>query len=122
MLEFAEEVLGPLDMIYLIEVDLASENVLLRSEIRHNFLLIFKEFVNNTVKHANASRVEVKFIKAGKMISMIIRDNGRGFDIDSMSGTGQGLRNMRMRTEQMDGAIEFLKGKGFGISVQVPMH
>jgi signal transduction histidine kinase len=122
MLEFAEEVLGPLDMIYLIEVDLASENALLRSEIRHNFLLIFKEFVNNTVKHANASRVEVKFIKAGKMISMIIRDNGRGFDIDSMSGTGQGIRNMRMRTEQMDGAIEFLKGKGFGISVQVPMH
>lgn len=121
MLESAEEILGPLDIHYHIDTSAFSPVTVLTAEIRHNLLLIFKEFVNNTIKHAGASKVEVTFLKREKALEMIIQDDGVGSDSSSRKSTGQGLKNMEMRAGKMNGTLRFLPGDGFGICITIPL-
>ncbi len=121
MLESADEILGPLDIHYHIDTSALAPGTVLTAEVRHNLLLIYKEFVNNTIKHAGASKVEVTFLKREKTLEMIMQDDGVGMDNEGRKTTGQGLRNMEMRAAKMNGTLRFLPGEGFGICVTVPL-
>ena len=121
MLEFCEEVLSPAELGYRIEMGNVQPELNLSTELRHNLLRIFKEFANNTVKHADAQMVVAKFNKDGKKLIMEIADDGKGADVEKLSGTGQGLRNMKMRAERINGSLGFFNNNGFGVRVSVPM-
>lgn len=122
MLESGEELLTPLDIAYSIDISAFTPATILSSEVRHNLLLIYKEFISNTIKHAKASKVEIHFLKNGKLLEMCLQDDGIGCDSTAKNRTGQGLKNMEMRAFRMKGTLHFLKGGGFGISVTVPLN
>jgi signal transduction histidine kinase/ligand-binding sensor domain-containing protein len=91
-------------------------------EIRRNIFLIYKEILNNIIKHSEAKRVDINISQERGNLHLSIRDNGKGFDCEKEQ-TGQGLKNMRNRVSQMDGnlKIESRPGQGTRITVKVKM-
>lgn len=83
-------------------------------ELRRNIFLIVKEALNNIVKHAQASVVEIKLNLAGNYFSLSIKDNGRGMNSESVLSSGNGLGNMKKRTEECGGKYIFSSEAGKG--------
>ena len=91
-------------------------------KIRHEIWRILVESLNNVVKHADATKVHVEIECKGDHFSVLIQDNGRGFDLNSDS-PGMGLRNIRTRAESLDGTLEVIShiGEGTQVILKIPM-
>ena len=83
-----------------------------------------QEALNNIAKHARADRVDIVLERSDEQISLIVEDNGVGFNpAEAGSGRGFGLRGMRERAA-LAGAtclIESAPGKGTTIILRVPI-
>lgn len=82
-------------------------------DVKENIYLIFKESVNNVVKHSNADEVEITFSFSGKTYELTISDNGSEIKRDRKSG--QGLRNIRMRAERIGSIVNIETNGGFTV-------
>jgi PAS domain S-box-containing protein len=84
---------------------------------------IVQEALNNTVKHARASRVRIKMWCDPEQISLEISDDGIGFDPGKDFPGHLGLRSMRERALWIGGALEVeaAKGRGTGIRTRIPI-
>ena len=61
----------------------------LSMEKRRDLYLVFKEALNNILKHSQASTVNIELLAQDNKVLMHIEDNGRGFDVDNpATGTG----------------------------------
>ena len=94
------------------------EQLKLSMEQRKNFYLIFKEAINNAVKHAGAHNLEVNLDVTGSKIRMQVRDDGHGFD-SSHPVAGNGLKNMQRRAAQLRGQVSITSEKNKGTTVQL---
>jgi signal transduction histidine kinase len=81
------------------------------------------EAVQNTIRHAQATHVDIILSQSGSDIILMVRDDGRGFDATATYSGHLGLVSMRERTEQLGGAFQLTSeiGKGTCIRVTVPM-
>lgn len=70
-------------------------------EHRKNCYLIFKEAINNIVKHAEATKVIVDITKNKDEVEIKITDNGKGFDTNTLY-EGNGLQNFKERAEEAE--------------------
>ncbi|HZY35147.1 MAG TPA: sensor histidine kinase [Mucilaginibacter sp.] len=85
---------------------------------------ILQECVNNVLKHADASRLDISLIRDENSISLTIEDNGRGFDAaDKEKYNGMGLKNLQNRVNFIKGKIEIDSHPGGGtlVSVYIPL-
>jgi two-component system, NarL family, sensor kinase len=85
---------------------------------------VLQECVNNVMKHAGASRLDISLMRDEENISMTIEDNGKGFDMgDPERYIGMGLKNMQARISFLKGKIELdsTPGKGTLVSVYIPV-
>ena len=62
---------------------------------RRNFYLIFKESLQNIIKHSEAKKVWIQIFADQNCIRLLMKDNGTGFDA-SVDSRGQGLKNMAL--------------------------
>ncbi len=92
----------------------------LSMEARRNFYLIFKEALNNLVKYSNASRVSILLTHSTNFITLLIRDNGVGFDTDQPY-SGSGLLNMKSRAEEMKAELKIESETGSGSSIELKL-
>jgi len=76
------------------------------------------EALNNTLKHAEASRVSVRLCSNCDGFELTITDDGHGFDPAQAHG-GLGLRNIRERVEHLGGSVDILSTPGAGTQVRV---
>jgi signal transduction histidine kinase len=88
-------------------------------------LRILQESLANVRKHAQATEVRVGMVCDGERVTLTVRDNGRGFDVDSnerISGR-YGLVTMRERAHGVGGtiSIESQPGTGTLITAEVPL-
>ena len=81
-------------------------NERLDGKIEVNIYRICQELINNTLKHANASEVNIVFRKKNDELTLIFEDNGKGFDVSNFK-SGIGLSSLRERLEAIHGKIEF---------------
>ncbi|MCC6460325.1 MAG: hypothetical protein IT260_07625 [Saprospiraceae bacterium] len=91
-------------------------------EQRRNVYLIFKEALNNAVKYARCSKVELVFRMEKNGLLMAVVDNGQGFDPLAQT-TGNGLHNMLQRAKDIGGdlLIESAPGKGSTVQLKIKM-
>ena len=85
---------------------------------------VLQESVNNVMKHANASRLDISLIRDETNISLTIEDNGLGFDAANPEAySGMGLNNLRSRINFLKGKVELDSqvGRGTLVSVYVPV-
>jgi signal transduction histidine kinase len=80
-----------------------------------NLFRIVQELSNNTLKYAQASRIDVSLSKQAEKRRFVYRDNGRGFDPAVLQGKGLGLKNLENRVKLLGGSLEIntAPGKGF---------
>jgi ligand-binding sensor domain-containing protein/two-component sensor histidine kinase len=90
------------------------------TEERHNLFMAVKEALNNVLKHAAATEVRVALAVADGRLSVVIADNGCGFQPDRPNSTGNGLQNMRQRLERIGGrlVLESMPGEGTKIRME----
>ncbi len=79
--------------------------------VRRDVLLIFKEAVNNKAKHADCSKVAIDFNCENSVLSLLIEDNGKGFEKDA-ENDGQGLRSMTRRARALGGNLTIDSNEG----------
>lgn len=85
---------------------------------------VLQETVNNVIKHAKASQLNLQLVKDTESITATIEDNGKGFDknlIEKFEGIG--LKNIRTRVEYLKGSVDFdsqLNG-GTVVSIWIPL-
>lgn len=84
--------------------------------IKENIYLIFKESINNIAKHSNADRVDITFAYDGKDFQLKVVDNGS--TSNGRRKSGQGLRNIKLRSERIGANAEIHNGDGFTVEVE----
>ncbi len=82
-------------------------------DVKENVYLIFKESINNVVKHSNATKVQITFSFSGKTYELKIVDNGTG--LNGSRKSGQGLRNIKMRAERIGSSVDIYSNGGFTV-------
>ena len=98
--------------------DCSIDGVKLKINVRQNIYLIFKEGFHNAVKYSNSEKIDVLVVANNNGISISIVDNGIGL-IDKKNNLGNGLRNMKMRAERINGKLDFINKNGLTISLNV---
>jgi signal transduction histidine kinase len=87
-------------------------------EERRVLFHIAQEALSNAARHSRASRVEVKLLERPETIELSFRDNGRGFQLNSVERrVGHGLMNMRDRVLAVGGECSVLSQTGQGTEV-----
>ncbi len=84
---------------------------------------VIQETVNNVIKHANASKLNIQLIRDEDGIAVTIEDNGKGFDKELLKkSTGIGMSNILSRIEFLKGTmdIDTAPGKGTLIAIHIP--
>src|SRR6056297_564969 len=93
-------------------------------EARFEIEKILQELVSNTLKHSQASKVELALDTVPGRIKIHYSDDGVGFDKSVIDGQGFGLQNMQHRIENLSGSFELETepGQGVNIDIELPME
>ncbi len=88
-------------------------------EWKRHLMLIFKEGMNNSIKHSNSTLVILDTKLNRDEFEILLEDNGKGFRIDEVK-PGNGIKNMKQRAEQLhlNFNVESEPGRGTKISVK----
>ena len=123
-------VLEAKDIAVKFEFPASSPDISLGADIRREFYLMFKECVNNLAKHSEATEANIGvLIESGSLI-LKLKDNGKGFHVPPFDEHttfegfgGNGLLNLKKRTENLGGKFEIQSegGKGTGILLEIPI-
>jgi signal transduction histidine kinase len=91
-------------------------------EVQHHVIAVAREAMNNSLKHAAATRIDVRIACAGSVFSIVIADNGAGFDPgDESVDDGNGLGNMRARAARIGAELQIDTKPGRGTTVTLSM-
>lgn len=109
-----------------VNLEIVGMNERLESTVENILFRVLQEIVNNIIKHAQASEVGIQFIKHDRELTILIEDNGVGFDVDKkLNDTegGIGLKNIQSRIDFLNGQVHFdsYPGKGTTITIEVPV-
>jgi len=81
---------------------------------------IVSELVNNALKHANASKINVQLVQEQDRISLTVYDDGCGFDLKAIDKTKSvGLNSIEQRVVSFNGRIDILSEPGKGTEITV---
>lgn len=70
-------------------------------DVRVAMYRIAQESLNNIAKHAHASQVELSLFCRAEQVKLIVKDNGRGFDMDNVTSDHLGVGIMKERAENI---------------------
>jgi signal transduction histidine kinase/ligand-binding sensor domain-containing protein len=122
---FAEEYLRPAGVRCLMDIPDTSLMYELSMDVRHNLFMVIKEALNNVVKHASATQVQIRFEMNAESFRLSLEDNGCGFK--SPDGTtpkrpvGNGLDNMRNRIESLGGRFTLQSTPHAGTRIELAL-
>ncbi|MEZ5026684.1 MAG: sensor histidine kinase [Chitinophagales bacterium] len=85
---------------------------------------ILQEAIQNSLKYANATNIDIQLSADEKELTLLVQDNGKGFDISKLNEKdGIGLKNMQLRAAYLKGNIEIDSSSNSGttIIVEIPL-
>ncbi|MBW2172691.1 MAG: PAS domain-containing protein, partial [Deltaproteobacteria bacterium] len=91
--------------------------------LKTDIFRVLQEAANNIAKHSTADRLSVSLSKENDSLELVIEDNGRGFDLESVLEnvdveTGFGITSMKERTELSGGSFSIESKEGAGTTVR----
>jgi ligand-binding sensor domain-containing protein/two-component sensor histidine kinase len=90
-----------------------TNDIKLPMDYKQNLLLIFKEGINNSIKHSKCSKIILEANIRADVVEMILNDDGNGFDEKNMI-FGNGLRNMESRAKKIGGRMTWRSSQETG--------
>ncbi len=116
MRRFASDTFTARDIAFRFRAPDDETSIRLGANLRREVFLIFKESVNNVIKHSGCRASEIDFQVVGEMLVLKVSDNGRGFDTAKESD-GHGLNSMQERAGSIGGQVELISQAGQGTTV-----
>lgn len=95
----------------------------LTSELQLDILRMLHEASSNAVRHGGATQIEIECVAIADDLSLRVRDNGHGFDLDAaLRGGGVGLNSMIERLQKRSGtlAVQSIPGQGATLHMWLP--
>ena len=107
-----------------ISLELVGLNERLKEEVETVLYRVIQESINNVIKHAGATKLNIQVIKDEDGVSVTIEDNGKGFDMKKVKSDGIGLKNMYSRVQFQQGTVDIdsQPGKGTLVLIHIPME
>jgi signal transduction histidine kinase len=98
------------------------QDLKLGAEVRRDVFLVFKEVINNAVRHSECSRIDIVLrVESGRLV-LSIADDGKGFD-PSAAEAGHGLDNIRRRAANLQGQLQVESlSSGTTIVLYIPLR
>jgi signal transduction histidine kinase len=95
----------------------------LPAEVETTLYRIVQEALTNIVKHAEASMVSILLVRSGVSATVVVEDDGQGFDPAKLREEGMGIIGMRERVELHEGRlrVESTPGMGTTLVAEVPL-
>jgi signal transduction histidine kinase len=92
-------------------------------EVETALYRIVQEALTNIVKHAEAPNVSILLVRRGSSATVVIEDDGQGFDPEKTRDDGLGLIGMRERVALHDGrlTVESAPGSGTTLVAEMPL-
>ncbi|WP_336517386.1 sensor histidine kinase [Pollutibacter soli] len=118
--KFALPVCHAKNIEFLGEIDSDKTQSRISKSVKKNLLLIAKEAINNAVKYAECTRIEVRFQRQSKKFICTIIDNGKGFPKDVPRGNG--LNNMKYRARQINFNLEIFSRSAEGTQLIISKY
>lgn len=109
----------PLELQF-IEEETSQKRFLIDGKTRKNLFFSVKEIFNNVLKHSKADKITITVrIIERKNLQIEIKDNGIG--ISGQNYSGNGLKNLQKRVEEMKGTIHMESNKGLSTTIFIPI-
>ena len=106
-----------------IKVSLKQNVSKLPKKIEEHIFRILQELISNTLRHAQASCLDVYLYQTDVELQLKVVDNGIGFQLGSLDDLSYGLRNIKERVEDMAGNIQLLTApkQGLAVDIRIPL-
>lgn len=92
----------------------------LPKKVAINIFRVIQELVTNSLKHANASEVNVQISYQNDSLQITVEDNGKGFNKERVSSQGIGLSNIASRLQYLNASEDFISNdKGTSYSFEI---
>ena len=95
-----------------------------QEEFEMKMYFMITELLNNIMKHSHGSEAKLTLLEKGKELTVIVADNGRGFDMNDLRTIeGFGLHQIRARINRLNGQliIKSNQKKGTTITITTPV-
>jgi signal transduction histidine kinase len=121
MRQFAEEMFVSRGIALTFRAPESDQHLRLGAELRRQVFLIFKECVNNAVRHSACTDARIDLKVEHHTIVMLLSENGHGFDPKQGAG-GHGLASMKTRAANLGGKLEIdTSDRGTVITLRAPI-
>ncbi len=122
LIEALEDYCGTTNSIHNVAVSFQSigSAFAISKKIEVNIFRIVQELVNNSLKHAEATEIDVQISHQDDVIQLTIEDNGKGFDINQETNNGIGLQNVKSRVKYLNAKLDVTsdnKGTSYVIDI-----
>jgi PAS domain S-box-containing protein len=123
MRRFAADTLTARNIEFTMDLPDSAEDIKLEGNLRREVFLIFKEALNNAVRHSECTRAQIELCLEDRTLRLHMCDNGKGFNT-SQAGDGHGLMTMSGRATGIGARFEIASQPGWGcaITLEVPLN
>jgi two-component system, NarL family, sensor histidine kinase DevS len=106
-----------------VDIEARFGNKRLPAEVETTLYRIVQEALTNIVKHAEATNVSILLLRRNATATVVIEDDGKGFEPENARAEGVGLLGMQERVELHDGrlTVESVPGSGTTLVAEVPV-
>lgn len=115
--DFGDEIFTETDVDFIVKgISGEIENISLSPDLKRHIALIFKEGMNNSLKHSHSKVVSLESKIQGEEVEIILKDDGSGFDLDRPCN-GNGIKNMIKRANNIQGKLDINSAPGKGTKI-----
>ena len=106
-----------------LKVSLKQNVTKLPKKIEEHIFRILQELISNTLRHAQASCLDVYLYQTDFELQLKVVDNGIGFQLGNLDDLSYGLRNIKERVEDMAGTVQLLTApkQGLAVDIRIPL-
>jgi ligand-binding sensor domain-containing protein/two-component sensor histidine kinase len=115
---FASDIFTSRDIEFQFQAPDRDRDLKLGPDIRRDVFLIFKEAINNAVRHSGCAMTRIKLAVESGWLVLEVADDGKGFD-PAEAREGQGLASMAMRAGSFGGMLEIISAEGEGTTIRL---
>ena len=121
MRRFASDALTASNIGFTFRAPTGESSLTLGPDLRRELYLVFKESVNNAIKHSGCEHVEIVLSTERGRLTLVVTDDGRGFDPEQATD-GHGLASLARRAERLGGSlrIDSAVSRGTKLTLEVP--
>ncbi len=121
MEDHASNVFSSLKVSYFLDNEIESSNITMKTDVKNNIYSIFKEVINNIIKHTHPTDVEIYFSLEKDVLYMSVKNNTKHLKTPS-SSSQIGLKSIRNRAATINGKVEIQEfDQTYRVTLKVPL-